>query len=128
MQSVVVVVLASFLLTNEDFENHSVLVALPLHELLPEESVIAALVKAIGFEDLREVICHGVVRLRCLAFLTISLLHLLDELLEHLGVLLGEVRLLLALLLVTHVVVDGTEGNWLLDGCSAHKSGLNKRD
>ena len=102
--------------------------ALPLHELLPEESVAAFLVEAIGAKDLREVIRHGVVLLLALTLLAITFLHLLDKLLEHLGVLLGEVRLLLASLLVTHGVVNGAEGDWLMNSCNAHKSGLYKRD
>ena len=124
-----VLVLAFILLLEGGlYSKISVLVALPLHELLPEESVATVLVEAIGAKDLREVIRHGVVLLLALTLLAITFLHLLDKLLEHLGVLLGEVRLLLASLLVTHGVVDGAEGDWLMNSCNAHKSGLYKRD
>ena len=89
----------------------SVLVASPLHDLLPEEGVLALLVQVVAVEDSLEVVGHGAVLLRAERLLLVVGLHLLDESLEQLGVLLGEVRLLLALLLVPDALVEATAGH-----------------
>lgn len=62
--------------------------------------MFAVLVHVVGVEDGLEVVLHGAVLLGAEALLLVTSLHLLDEGLEELGILLGEVRLLLTLLLV----------------------------
>ena len=88
--------------------SRSVLGAFPLHELLPEERVLAILGETVALEDLLEVVASSRVLLDGLSGLFITSLHLLDELLEELSVLLGEVRLLLGLLGIVDPV--GAEG------------------
>ena len=77
----------------------SVLGALPVHELLPEEGVLVVLVHVVALEDLSKVIASGTVLLGGLIDDGVTGLHLGDELLERHGVLLGEVRLFLTTLL-----------------------------
>lgn len=77
--------------------------ALPLEELLPKEGVLAVLVKVVAAEDVGEVLNEATVFLLGYALRLIALLHLLDEGLQQLGVLLREVRLFLAAALVVHI-------------------------
>ena len=67
--------------------------------------MFAVLVHVVRFEDGLEVVLHGAVLLGAKALLLVTRLHLLDEGLEELGILLGEVRLLLTPVSYTHLTL-----------------------
>ena len=64
--------------------------------------MFGVLLEAVGLENASQVVGHGAVLLVRELFQLVVLLHLLDESLEQLGVLLGEVRLFLSSLLLLH--------------------------